>query len=223
MKLITLLPIFSYVLVTQVAGQKVTSLRSAEGESLKKVLPVEPLGENQKLLTQYGIRLSGDLKGLEEVQIEVVPEKSSTEGPVGKSQDVTLVIEENGEVISSGQTFGGAGPNEKLLEETEGTFYKNQVDFLSVVSRRRCPSRPGFGYANDSFLTIRIFGFRFNIRCGERCCARQWQCIGNQCRWSCGRFTYTVVTNYFVCCSISGRTVDPFPFGRCANRFLCAA
>ena len=197
----------------------------AKGESIEKaeliIRPGELLDTNQELLTNYGITLSGDLKGLEIVQIDVVQE---TMNQGENFEDVWLNIEEDGEVISPDSTFAGAGPNVKLLHETEDTSYESKVDFLSPArNRRSCPTRTGFGYANDSILTIRIFGYRFNIRCGEDCCARQWQCANGQCRWSCGRYTYTVRTNHFICCSISGRTVYPFPSGNCANRFLCAA
>ena len=197
----------------------------AEGELIEKapliIRPDELLDTNQELLTNYGITLSGDLKGLEIVQIDVVQE---TMNQGEEFEDVWLNIEEDGEVISPDSTFAGAGPNVKLLHETEDTSYESKVDFLSPGGyRRSCPTRTGFGYANDSILTIRIFGYRFNIRCGEDCCARQWQCANGQCCWSCGRYTYTVRTNHFICCSISGRTVYPFPSGNCANRFLCAA
>jgi hypothetical protein len=221
MKLIALLPLFSYVLVAQVAGQKV--LRSKEGSSLSKeealILKEAPMDRKEALLSKYGIEVKGSAKGLEEVDIEVEEEESNEvqkqEMSKGSSEKITLEIEENGVVISPDQTFKSVGPNETLLKEAK------LPDFL--YARWRCPSRPGFGYANDSVLTVRLFGFRFRFTCRERCCARQWQCSGNTCTLSCGRFTYRVRTNGFVCCSISGRTVDPFPLGRCATRFLCAA
>ena len=218
MKLIALLPLFSYVLVTQVAGQKLTSLRSPEGTLIKDEAPLD---NKEALLSKYGIAVKGDLKGLEDVDIEL-DEETLTQLQKGEElnpkEGIVLEIVDQGVVISGGQTFELAGPNKELSEKTV-----QEVDSL-FTNARGCPQRPGFGYVNDGYLTIRVgWWFRFRVSCRERCCARQWQCVGNQCRLSCGRFTYIVRTNSFFCCSISGRTVDPFPFGRCANRFLCAA
>ena len=142
---------------------------------------------------------------------------------------------ENEPIIDPATTIGDLGKpiDEAAAKEAEDALaIPGGGDDIDRPVPLQCPTFSNSGFANDACIFVRVrvgpFNFLLRLCCREKCCARAWSCFDNECVLACSNFNFIRIQtfsapNVSVCCYINGRTVQPFPFGKCADRFLCAA
>jgi len=132
----------------------------------------------------------------------------------------------SGEVQIDISTGPSLNPNITALEllspkKKDSTSGGNNIRGLQ---RFHCPQHWDSGISNDVALTIKGLFFKIRITCGEKCCARMWECRKRTCIITCSKFAVKVTTKPFLsCCNISGRETV-IPDGPCFNDpSLCSA
>jgi len=171
-----------------------------------------------ELLRRFGIIIEGDTSGLEGLSAEFSDiDYAKWDGDATATLELKMA---ETSFVPPDTKVEDLGVDEKELEAA----FRSDLSLTKYPPvLQSCPDINGFGYANNVAIYLWTPWFKMKLDCKEKCCIRQWQCNGNTCRVTCGFYSISINPWFKSCCRIYGRSISPFPYGKCADRFLCSA